>query len=184
MTTTAITPRRATVKGALAAAATILLTACTAGAVQQAVTPPEGLHYRVDRVIDGDTIEVLLPDGTSTQRVRLIGVDTPETTKGKHDCYGAEATAFVQETLTGADVLLQPDPTQSDTDRYGRLLRYVQYQGGGAGQWKDLGRVLLEQGYAREYTYDAKHPAQQRPEYLAAQAQAQQQPAGLWAVCS
>lgn len=181
MNATATTPRRASLKGAAAALLTVLLTACAAGAVQETITPPEGLHYRVDRVIDGDTIEVLLPDGTSTQRVRLIGIDTPEDTT-KKECYGAEATAFVTETLTGTEVLLEPDPSQADTDRYGRLLRYVKYQG--AGQWKDLGRVLLEQGYAREYTYDSRRPAQQQQQYRAAQAQAQQQPAGLWAVCS
>lgn len=182
MNATATTPRRASLKGAAAALLTVLLTACAAGAVQETITPPEGLHYRVDRVIDGDTIVVLLPDGTSTAKVRLIGVDTPETTRGKHDCYGAEATAFVTETLTGTEVLLQPDPSQADTDRDGRLLRYVKYQGS-KDQWVDLGYILIRQGYAREYTYDDKRPADLQADYLAAQEQARTAVTGLWGVC-
>ena len=79
---------------------------------------------KVTRVIDGDTIQVQL--GPSGQKVRLIGIDTPET-RGPgalRDCFGAEATSRVQALLpAGTTVRLVRDA--EPRDRYGRLLAYV-----------------------------------------------------------
>src|SRR5690606_28715291 len=71
---------------------------------------------RVKRVIDGDTFET-----SSGAKVRLIGVNTPETTGGKSEAYGKEAAAYTQKMLEGKSVLLFEDA--GNTDRYGRLLR-------------------------------------------------------------
>ncbi|WP_053363471.1 thermonuclease family protein [Bacillus sp. FJAT-27251] len=71
----------------------------------------------VRRAIDGDTIEL-----TSRERVRLIGVNTPESTY-KMETFGKEAKDFTEEKLTGKAIWLQRDV--SEHDRYGRLLRYV-----------------------------------------------------------
>jgi len=75
---------------------------------------------QVKRVIDGDTI-VLSDD----RKVRYIGIDTPEIHHPQKavQCFGTEAARFNKELVEGKEVTLQKDI--SDTDRYGRLLRYV-----------------------------------------------------------
>jgi len=96
----------------------------------------------VVEVIDGDTVEVALADGT-TDTVRLLGIDTPETkhpTKGVQ-CFGPEASAFTTRRLTGRIVRLESDVQRRDM--YGRRLAYV-WLGG-----RRFNDVLLEHGYAR-----------------------------------
>jgi len=75
------------------------------------------VQARVRRVIDGDTIE--LDDG---QRVRMIGVDAPETGQPG----AAEATQFIKGKAQGKEVWLESD--ENDEDAYGRLRRYVWLQ--------------------------------------------------------
>lgn len=77
----------------------------------------------VERVVDGDTIEVKI-DGEKF-KVRLIGVDTPETKHPRKpvEPYGKEASEYTKKKLEGKKVYLEKDV--SDTDRYNRLLRYV-----------------------------------------------------------
>lgn len=74
----------------------------------------------VKRVIDGDTFETTI--NGKTERVRLIGVDTPESTKTVEP-YGKEASAFTRKQLTGKTVYLEKDV--QERDKYGRLLAYV-----------------------------------------------------------
>jgi len=79
---------------------------------------------QVTEVVDGDTIEIRI--GARTERVRLIGVDAPET---KHPtepvgCYGPEASSRLHELLAeGTDVGVLRD--REPRDRFGRLLGYV-----------------------------------------------------------
>jgi len=82
--------------------------------------PAFGQPARVIAVVDGDTIDVDI--SRSTHRVRLIGVDTPET-YGVVECFGPEASAYATARLQGHSVSLETDV--SETDRYDRLLRYV-----------------------------------------------------------
>ena len=77
-----------------------------------------GKQAVLDRVIDGDTIDVKLDDG-EIDRIRLIGIDTPE--RGE-SCF-AEATDYLRKLLGNGRVRLIRD--KSNRDRYGRLLRYV-----------------------------------------------------------
>ena len=91
----------------------------------QQPTLREGItQVRVVRVVDGDTIEVEPIAGVAlpATRVRLIGVDTPEV-HGQREPYGPEASEFTKRQLTGKTVWLEKDV--SETDRYGRALRYV-----------------------------------------------------------
>jgi len=74
-------------------------------------------EVKVSRVVDGDTIELL--DG---RKVRLIGVNTPESTT-RTEPYGKEASDYTKSQLTGKTAYLEKDV--SETDKYGRLLRYV-----------------------------------------------------------
>jgi len=108
---------------------------------------PEQL-FPVVRVIDGDTIVVLI-NGTD-ETVRLLGMDTSETVDPRKpvQCFGPEASLETKSLLDGREVSLQSDEAQSDRDKYGRLLRYV---------FRDDGlfvdEFLVKQGFAREYTY-------------------------------
>ena len=135
--------------------------------------PLVGQATEVVSVVDGDTIAVRL-DG-KTQRVRLILVDTPEVFGGT-DCFGPEASAFTKRTLTaGTKVSLEKDV--SETDRYGRLLRYVYLPDG-----RMFNEILVSEGYAQVATFppDVRH--QER--FLAAQRVAREARKGLWGSCA
>jgi len=129
----------------------------------------------VTKVIDGDTVWVDLDgDGAGDAKVRYIGIDTPETTFGKHDCYGAEATERNLTLVGGRRVALERDV--SETDDYERLLRYLYL---GDGTW--INGVLVREGYAKVTIYppDRRYEVQ----LYALQAQAQADHAGGWGAC-
>ncbi|OMF62906.1 nuclease [Paenibacillus sp. FSL R5-0490] len=92
----------------------------------------------VGRVVDGDTIET--SDG---RKVRLIGVNTPESTTRVEE-YGKEASQFTTSELTGKKVWVQKDV--SDTDRYGRLLRII---------WLDIPADDMDEDEIREKMFNA-----------------------------
>lgn len=136
---------------------------------------PEGLERAmVTNVADGDTIEVSL--GGAVERVRLIGVDTPETSHPSRpvECFGREAAAFTREMLSGQTVLLESDPSQDNRDRFNRLLRFV---------WLPDGRLvnyeIIAQGYGFEYTF--RTPYRYQAQFKAAERAAREAQAGLWA---
>lgn len=131
----------------------------------------------VSYVFDGDTIEAR--ESAGTMRVRVLGINAPEIA---HDgkpaqCYGPEAAARDRALVLGKPVTLTSDPTQPATDRYGRQLRYVDVAGA------DLGQLLLDGGFAREYHLSSEGPTQRTGSYLAAQDTARNQQAGLWGAC-
>ncbi len=137
-------------------------------------TPSGTTLARVVRVVDGDTIEVDV--GGVSYRVRYIGVDTPETVHPTQPvgCFGPESSAFNKALVEGQTVHLETDV--SDTDRYGRLLRYVWIADG-----RMVNEVLAEEGYAQVATYppDVKHVDR----FLAAQERARDEGRGLWGAC-
>ena len=104
--------------------------------------------YPVVRVVDGDTI-VVLKDGRKT-KVRIYGVDTPETVhpKKKVEYYGKEASQFTRNLLQGESVYLQYEPGQSPQDHYGRTVAYVFRAPDGL--FVDV--EILRQGYGHHYT--------------------------------
>lgn len=108
-------------------------------------TAPEGESARVINIIDGDTIDVLI-DGVE-YRVRYIGVNTPERDEV---CY-QDATDANAALVEGQTVTLVMDV--SETDRYGRLLRYI-YVGD-----VFVNEALVRDGWAesRRYPPDTAH---------------------------
>ncbi len=131
--------------------------------------------FTVARVIDGDTIDVFT-EGDATERIRFIGIDTPETVddRKKVQCYGPEASAKMKELLTGKSVLLETKPDE-DRDDYGRFLRYVILDG------KDIGAKMLEEGYARSLCAAFPHP--RCAEYDVLEKAARSERRGRWGAC-
>jgi hypothetical protein len=78
-----------------------------------------GTTVSVIRVVDGDTVDVAFDDGR-VERLRLIGIDTPEVVDPRKpvQCFGREASAHANELLDGQTVSLELDPTQDDRDIY------------------------------------------------------------------
>lgn len=134
-------------------------------------------EYLVTKVVDGDTLKVLGADGEFT--VRLIGIDAPETKSPKEDiqCYGPEASDYLTQLVANEKVLLIPDSSQADIDRYGRILRYA-YLLDGSNIF--INEKLIEDGYAFEYTYD--DPYLFRDDFIEAEDQARSAGLGLWNV--
>lgn len=125
----------------------------------------------VVNIVDGDTIDVVIIG--IKFRVRYIGVDTPETVHPSHgeEPYGREASEFNRSMVSGRTVFLERDV--SDTDRYGRLLRYVWLEDGTM-----VNALLVSEGYAQVATFppDVAHV----DEFLALERDAREKGKGLW----
>jgi len=130
---------------------------------------------RVVRVVDGDTIKVSV-DGR-TDRVRYIGVDTPETVKPRTpvQCFGHQASARNAALVAGQEVRLVPD--REARDRYGRLLAYV-YR---ASDDLFVNAVLVRDGYARTLTIPPNDRYAARFRKLQDEARTDRR--GLWKAC-
>ena len=128
---------------------------------------------RVTAVVDGDTIDV--DWAGRRERVRLLGVDAPETVDPHRPvgCYGPEASAFTHRRLQGRTVRLSFD--RRHRDRYGRLLAYVEID---SHRFND---ELLTAGYARLLVIppNGLHGRAMLTEELAARSAAR----GLWGAC-
>lgn len=129
--------------------------------------------FDVVKVIDGDTITIKLGDKNET--IRLIGLDTPETSDPRTgvQCFGKEATAKLKSVI-GKRVSIEKDAKEGERDKYDRLLAYIYSEEG-----IFLNKYLIEQGFAYEYTYD--DPYKYQKEFKAAQADAKAKKRGLWA---
>jgi endonuclease YncB( thermonuclease family) len=132
---------------------------------------------RVTHVVDGDTVDVRLSSGR-VQRVRLLGIDTPEVYNGV-ECGGPAASAAMKRMLpVGTRVRLVSDTTQASTDRFGRALRYITRTRDGV----QVNRRQVWLGHARVYVYHGV-PFQRTADYRRAEAAAQAAPRGLWKTC-
>jgi micrococcal nuclease len=104
--------------------------------------------YGISHFVDGDTIAVNM--NGHVEKVRFIGVDTPETHKPNTpvQCYGPAAAAYTKSVIGRQKVRLVSDPLSTDRDRYGRLLRYVYLTDG-----TDLNEQLILTGHGFYYPY-------------------------------
>lgn len=125
----------------------------------------------VTRVIDGDTFEI-----ESGQKVRLIGVDSPESVAPgkKVTCFGTEASNYTKSRLEGKLIELKKDV--SETDKYHRLLRYVYLDG------KLFNDELVREGYALATTFPPDVFFQQM--FITSQTFAKDNKKGLWSKCN
>ncbi len=138
---------------------------------------PTGESAVVKRAVDGDTLAVIV--GGVEEKVRLLGIDTPESVDPRRavECYGKEASKQMDQLVTGHDVIMLQDPTNDDRDRYGRLLRYIYLRDGTfVNEW------MVEHGYAFAYT---TYPFQFKNSFVKLERIARSNELGLWnsAVC-
>lgn len=119
------------------------------------------------RVVDGDTIVV-----EAIGKVRLIGVDTPETVHPQKpvEYFGKEASNFTKRMVEGKKVRLEYDWQRKD--RYGRVLAYVYMEDG-----TFLNAELIKQGYGHAYT---KYPFKYLEEFRKYEKEARENKMGLW----
>jgi micrococcal nuclease len=125
---------------------------------------------KVTRVLDGDTVEL-----ETGQKVRYIGINTPETVDSRKtvQCFGKEASSKNKELVEGKKVRLEKDV--SETDKYGRLLRYVY-----------VGDIFVNDYLVREgYAYATSYPpdVKYQDQFKKASEEAQKENKGLWGSC-
>lgn len=118
---------------------------------QTTIPNPTLYVYRavVNRVIDGDTIDVTIDLGfniTSTHRVRLLGVDTPEIFHPKDSAereLGLQAKAFLENAVAEKTILIRT--VLDKTDKYGRILGYIWIPG----EQTTINEQLLSNGFVK-----------------------------------
>jgi endonuclease YncB( thermonuclease family) len=126
----------------------------------------ETLHGRVVRVVDGDTVTVLVGGGVQ-HTVRLAGIDAPE----KAQRYGDRAKRLLSDLVFGAEV----DVEYEKRDRYGRIVGKVVRNG------RDASLSLIEAGYAWHFKrYAAEQSKTDRATYANAEDVARRARRGLW----
>jgi len=147
--------------------------------------PPGAVQVELIRVIDGDTIDVDfdLGSGVDRDRIRLIGIDTPETnySYGNHpECYGEEASKKTDSLLVAAsEIWVERD--DDPVDNNDRLLRYVWYVSEIDGQVHLLNEQLVAEGYAEAHYYAPNGLYQDRLDQ--AQDNAIREGRGMWTTC-
>jgi len=130
--------------------------------------------YQVEKVIDGDTIQVRANGQLAL--VRLLGINTPEVeNKYRHkECFGPQASAKAKQILNGQLVYLLPGAYSPRNDKYGRWLRYVFLRNG-----KFVNAELIRQGYAFAYIYHHQ-PIELGNYFIDLEKQARKEHLGLW----
>ncbi len=138
---------------------------------QQYNADSQNTEVYAEKVIDGDTIHI-----NAGERIRYAGIDAPETHHPEvgEECYDEEATAFNKQLVMGKQLYLVSDKT--DSDHYGRLLRYVFTDDG-----VFVNYALVRNGYAQVLNIP---PDDMFYDYFAeAQRQAKAEGLGIWTHC-
>ncbi len=122
-------------------------------------------------ITDGDTIKILYKE--NEEKVRLIGINTPET----NECFNQEATNKMKSLVEDKNVRIEFDKTQRERDKYNRLLLYI---------WEGdnfINDIMIREGYAHEYTYNL--PYKYQDQFKKAENEARENENGLWGgVCA
>lgn len=166
-------------KPATVAVVVALLAALVAIRYREASGPDHDRYhnrvFRCQRVVDGDTLDIDTPDGKRlATRIRLWGVDTPETTGGPRGAmyFGPEASAFTRTCVESKEVrvVLASDQTR---DKYGRLLAYIYFG--------DPPQMLNEEIISRGYGYaDTRFSHVWLQRFKELEARARRDRKGLW----
>ena len=140
------------------------------------VSKYHGKQFTVTKVVDGDTLDIDIPDGNyNYTRIRLWGIDTPETKDPRTGpmYFGKEASDFAMQKALGKKVTIYLEKEKNPRDKYHRLLAYIQLPDG-----KFLNEELLSEGYAYA-DLRFKHGLYNKYKQLESIARSQKK--GLWA---
>ena len=132
-------------------------------------------NFAIVNVVDGDTIDIDILDGRHNQtRIRLWGIDTPETNSETRGVmyFGPEAAEFARELVLGEDVSVYLEAEKHTRDKYDRLLAYVQLPDG-----RFLNEVLVSEGFAYA---DLRFRHSLYNKYKQLEASARSSKKGLW----
>lgn len=154
----------------------VVVVAVLCGCASDGDPLPDGATGRVVHVVDGDTVDIRI--GSHTERVRLIGIDTPETKKPNVpvQCFGPEATEHTRSLLPeGTPVVVLRDDEARDP--YDRLLGYVVRHDDGL----FVNRDIIANGYARPLAIEPNTTF--ASEFAALATSARQRRIGLWGAC-
>lgn len=101
----------------------------------------------ITRTVDGDTVEAKLDTGEEV-KVRLLGINAPESVDPRRpvECFGKEASKYMEGLVEGKRVSLEADLQADDVDKYGRLLRNIVL-----GDGTDVNALMVRDGYAYAY---------------------------------
>jgi micrococcal nuclease len=132
-------------------------------------------NYQVTKIYDGDTIAVNM--NGAIEKVRLIGVDTPETKDPRKpvQCFGQAASNYTTKLLTNQTVRLEADTLSTNRDRYDRLLRYVYLPDN-----RLVNAEIIKDGYGFAYT---SFPFTKSDEFRQYEHHARDANIGLWNSC-
>ncbi len=130
--------------------------------------------YKIVRIVDGDTVVISIDN--KDVKVRLIGIDTPETVDPRKpvQAYGKEASNFLANLLKGEEVYIEYDGEKSELDKYGRLLAYLYRVPDGL----FVNLEIVRQGYGHAYT---KYPFKHMELFCAYEKRVRENEKGLWA---
>jgi len=130
-------------------------------------------YFKVVKVVDGDTIDI--DYNGKVERLRLIGIDTPETKDPRKpvQCFGIEASNKATQLLLNKSVRIETDSSQGERDKYNRLLAYVFLQDN-----TFYNRYMIQNGYAHEYTYNL--PYKYQSDFKSSEKYARENNLGLW----
>lgn len=131
--------------------------------------------FTVVKVIDGDTIDINIPDANwSDTRIRLLGIDAPETKDPNKPVmyYGPEASKFVSDTVLKKNITVIMDANSKARDKYSRLLAYIKLENG-----KILNEELISRGFAYA---DTRFPHSYYKKYIKLEEKAIKEKKGLW----
>jgi micrococcal nuclease len=152
----------------VALAVALVAAACADGEAESTSGPLEG---EVRFVYDGDTLQVHVHGG-ETERVRLLGIDTPE----REECLYRRATVSARELTLGEHVTIVFDDSQPERDRFGRLLAYVELEDG-----QDVAETQLERGFAQ--IFNAARPFEREDAYDEAEDRGRRGEPSIWRTC-
>jgi micrococcal nuclease len=146
------------------------------------VTTPSSTHAGVVtnavivRHVDGDTVVAKMDGEKDEVKIRLLGVNTPESVDPRRpvECFGKEASAYTGKRTEGKRVRLEADPQADNVDKYGRFLRTIVLEDG-----TDVNAELVHEGYAYAYV-SFPMTATRKTNLKKLQSEAEAAKRGLW----